>query len=556
MSLALQGRGLFSGVLEGMGIPRSRTLVVQVLREGYILPFISHPPLSSTPVPLLSYSPSPIRGLALAAAVEDLLSKGAIELAFPGPGFYSRLFVTPKVTGGWRSVIDLSCLNRFVRLSHSRMEMAQLVLQSIRSGDWMISLDLQDAYLQVPVYLESRKYLRFCLGDKVYQFSGSVLWTVIRTSSLHSCHGPGLLHHASFGFRTLRYLDDWLVLGSSLQEIVRARDFLLALCLELGIQVNLPKSSLTPPQRQDYLGMTLQSSPLRAFPTQACVQKVLCLVDEFSSSRVQPLSLWRSLLGVMSSLSTLIPGSRLQMRALQHRLQVSRPRESPTEPVSWDDSCRRDLRWWSNPSHLVVGVDLALPHPELILFTDASDAGWGASLGSDHLSGLWSPDVSLFSINHRELLAVFLAIRGFLHLLRGRSMSLFIDSMSALSYLRKEGGTRSTTLNSVAKEILRLCESNVLADSLSRGGQILGSEWTLHMDVCLELFRHWPVTVDLFATSINHRLQVYFSPMADPQAAAVDATIQSWNHLQAYAFPPSAFSRGCFPKFGAPTIWS
>ena len=58
------------------------------------------------------------------------------------------------------------------------------------------------------------------------------------------------------------------------------------------------------------------------------------------------------------------------------------------------------------------------------------------------------------------------------------------------------------------------------------------------MCVCLELFRRWPVTVDLFATSLNHRLQVYFSPMADPQAAAVDALIQSWDCLQAYAFPP------------------
>ena len=25
-----------------------------------------------------------------------------------------------------------------------------------------------------------------------------MLWTIIHTSSLHSCHGPGLLHHASF----------------------------------------------------------------------------------------------------------------------------------------------------------------------------------------------------------------------------------------------------------------------------------------------------------------------------------------------------------------------
>ena len=265
--------------------------IVQVLREGYILPFLSHPPLSSTPIPLLSYSPSSVRGLVLAAAVKDLLSKGAIEPASPGPGFYSRLFVTPKVTGGWRPIIDLSCLNRFVRLSHFRMETAQSVLQSICHGDWMISLDLQDAYLQVPVHPESRKYLPFCLGDKVYQFWVLCFGLSSAPQVFTRVMAPvsSIMHR--FGFRILRYLDDRLVLGSSLLEIERAREFLLALCSELRIQVNLSKSSLIPSQRQDYLGMTLQSSPLRAFPTQALVQKVLCLVDEFSSSRVQPLSL-------------------------------------------------------------------------------------------------------------------------------------------------------------------------------------------------------------------------------------------------------------------------
>ena len=219
------------------------------------------------------------------------MSKGAIEPASPGPGFYSRLFVTLKVTGDWRPVINLSCLSRFDRLSHCRMETAQSVLQSIRLGDWIISLDLEDAYLQVPVHPVSRKYLRFCLGDKVYQFQVLCFGLSSAPQVFTRVMAPvsSIMHR--FGFRILRYLDDWLVLGSSLQEIVRARDFLLALCSELGIQVNLSKSSLTPSQRQNYLGMTLQSSPLRAFPTQARVQKVLCLVDKFSSSRVQPLSL-------------------------------------------------------------------------------------------------------------------------------------------------------------------------------------------------------------------------------------------------------------------------
>ena len=310
--------------------------MVQVLRYGYIIPFHSPPPLSSTSIPLPSYTPSSIRGIALAAAVMDLLSKGAIVPALSGPGFYSHLFVTPKVTGGWLPVIDLSYLNRFVRLSHFHMETAQSVLQSLRSGDWLISLDLQDACLQVPVHPQSRRFLRFCLGSQVYQFrvlcfglsSAPLVFTRVMAPVSSTMHRSG--------YRILSYLDDWLVLGSSQLEITRARDFLFRLCSDLGIQVNLSKGSLQPTQRLDYLGMTLQSAPLRAFPTQAQIQKVLCLVDEFSSSSEQPLSLWRSLLGVMSSLSTLIPGSRLRMRSLQHRLLVSRPK---AEELSFWFSC-------------------------------------------------------------------------------------------------------------------------------------------------------------------------------------------------------------------------
>ena len=108
--------------------------VLEVLRFGYQVPFLSTPPLSDFPIPHPSYSPSSIRGLTLTAAVADLHEKGAIELAPPSPGYYSRLFVTPKVTGGWRPVIDLSHLNRSLRVSHFHMETQQSVLQSLRPG--------------------------------------------------------------------------------------------------------------------------------------------------------------------------------------------------------------------------------------------------------------------------------------------------------------------------------------------------------------------------------------------------------------------------------------
>ena len=130
---------------------------MEVLREGYRILFSRGPPLSDQPLPMPSYSPSSIRGKALEKEFQDLLLKGAVEQAPQSPGFYSRLFVVQKDSGAWRPIIDLSTLNTFIVSRHFHMETPQSVLRSIRQGDWMISLDLQDAYLQVPIHLESRR---------------------------------------------------------------------------------------------------------------------------------------------------------------------------------------------------------------------------------------------------------------------------------------------------------------------------------------------------------------------------------------------------------------
>ena len=133
----------------------------------------------------------------------------------PSPGFYSRLIVTPKVTGGWRLVSDFSRLDSGVDISHFHMETTQSVLQSLRPGDWMVSLDLQDAYLQFPVHLSSRHYPSFCVGESVFQFRALCfgLWMALQGFAHVMALVSSTMHR--HGFRILRYLDDWLVLGSS-----------------------------------------------------------------------------------------------------------------------------------------------------------------------------------------------------------------------------------------------------------------------------------------------------------------------------------------------------
>ena len=100
-----------------------------------------------------------------------MLAKGALEIARdPGPGFYSSLFLVEKATGGWRPVIDLSHLNDFVQLTSFKMETVASVLLSVREGDFLASLDLKDAYFQIPIHGSSRKLLRFMSEGTVYQF--------------------------------------------------------------------------------------------------------------------------------------------------------------------------------------------------------------------------------------------------------------------------------------------------------------------------------------------------------------------------------------------------
>ena len=90
---------------------------MSTIRRGYRLPFLQEPPpLSSVPVAFPSYRSNPMKARALDAEVSSMMEKGALEEApCQTPGFYSRLFLVEKATGGWRPVIDLSPLNRFLR---------------------------------------------------------------------------------------------------------------------------------------------------------------------------------------------------------------------------------------------------------------------------------------------------------------------------------------------------------------------------------------------------------------------------------------------------------
>ena len=188
-------------------------------------------------------------------------------------------------------MIDLSPLNEFVGQTPFRMETAASVLLFVREGDFLASMDLKDAYFQIPIHHSSRKWLCVVSDSTMHQFkvlcfrlsaAPQVFTRVFATVSAwaHSC-----------GIRLLRYLDDWLFLASSGAGARQHVRELLSLCHSLGIVINEEKSDLEPSQSVEYLGMTIDTLAAQAFPTTARMEEFLSVARWFLSRPYPPAQL-------------------------------------------------------------------------------------------------------------------------------------------------------------------------------------------------------------------------------------------------------------------------
>ena len=131
--------------------------VLNIITNGYVLPFRSKPNLIRFPLILSEYKAQQ-KDQALATCIQSLLSKNAIERVdnVKSLGFYSRLFLVPKPHQRWRPVIDLSRLNTFLHVEKFKMETPESIRTSLIPGEWVSSKDLSDAYLHIPIHPSSR----------------------------------------------------------------------------------------------------------------------------------------------------------------------------------------------------------------------------------------------------------------------------------------------------------------------------------------------------------------------------------------------------------------
>ena len=379
---------------------------------------------------------------ALRQEVEAMLAKGALEIARdPGPGFYSRLFLVEKSTGGWRPVIVLSHLNEFVQLTPFKMETVASVLLSVREGDFLASLGLKDAYFQIPIHGSSRKLLRFMSEGTVYQFKVLCFGLSTAPQVFTRVFAAVSARAHSRGIRLLCYLDDWLILSSSEKKAKRSVQALLSICHTFGIVINEKKSDLVPSQAAKYLGMTIDTGAGKVFPSLARVEKFLSVAERFCAMESSPAQLWQVILGHLASLERLVPHGHLRMRSLQWQLktQWSPKSDPPSLPVVLPEEARQDLSWWMVRVHLLTGVRFGTPAPDFHLYLHASSSGWGAHLLDQNVSGVWSDQEKLLHINLLEMKALFLGLQAFREDVICHHVTAMCDNSTVVAYVNKQG---------------------------------------------------------------------------------------------------------------------
>ena len=198
----------------------SNRFVLNMVR-GHHLQLRSHPPLFRN-FQHFNVKVAAAHHPVIQKEVDELLAKGATEPSSGGAHFYSSVFVVPRHTGGLCPILNLKHFNCFMHIPSFKMPTLKTIWQLIQQGYYAFSIDLQDAYLHVPIVKHYCRFLHFVWHNVPYQWrvlpfgltTAPRVFTYLTKPILFLCRCKGLC--------IVIYLDDILVLVHSKQAGKRA----------------------------------------------------------------------------------------------------------------------------------------------------------------------------------------------------------------------------------------------------------------------------------------------------------------------------------------------
>ena len=263
------------------------------------------------------------------------------------------------------------------------------------------------------------------------------------------------------GVRLIVYIDDILLLAES-KELARDHVIGLAYLLEnLGFVVSKSKCVLEPTQTIEFLGFTVCSVQQELSLPSGKIKKIRSETRHLLELRQFPARKLSQLLGKLQATTRAIPLAPLfyrnLQRALQRALEQSGQDYSVLLALSTEE--QEELQWWLDHLAAWNGKTIMAEKPSVVIESDASTRGWGATCEGVRTGGPWSPEESQWHINCLEALAAFHAVKCFVRDKKSITVLLRLDNTTAVAYVNKLGGTVSPQLNHIVRELWLWCMS-------------------------------------------------------------------------------------------------
>ena len=377
-------------------------------------------------------------------------------------------------------------------------------------GCFLIKLDVEAAYKQVPVRPQDWHLLGFMFEGKFYYErvlpfglrSSCRLWDMFAAALHFFCQETLGIAAPHF---VVHYVDDFLFVVQSTDGGVAARSMLagaLDLCRFLGVPMAEMKTE-GPTTCLTFLGIELDTVRMEARLDAARLAELRALCLAWQSFETASAVELQSLAGRLNFACSVVRPGRIYIR---HILQQVRAIGAMTDSrtgrpllrlarVAVPQSVRDDVSWWANFLPQWNGnsllYDLSWEQaPDIHLSTDACNTGYGGYFEGKWFAGRWSPAVlamaqrkTRISMPFLELLAVVIAAATFGHLWARKKIVFHCDCKAAVDAITGQGSRNPRQMHLLRALTEFAClrgfdfraihiagVTNTIADVLSRDG--------------------------------------------------------------------------------------
>ena len=529
--------------------------VLNVVEEGYRIPLNSLPFQRKIPSnPLVSGEAHNV----LVNEALDLKLKAAVSVVSPEPSQYiSSYFAVPKPhrDNQFRPILNLKNFNKFVKKYKFSMETLSAVRDWLRPNAFCIGLDIKDAFLHIKINQESKKFLRFKWLGELLQWEVLVFGLTCSPRVITKVLKPVVAFlRATWSILISIYIDDILIQADNPEQCSLHCQIAMLVFLALGWSFKFEKCNFIPSQKFCHLGFDFDTVAMKISCPSDKVVKLQDMCNSLLLTQVGSVLQLEKLIGTMESVKPATPLAAIHYRSLQSQLlSAKHGTRDPDKTISLSQKSLLDLKWWVSPDGFQANCSAPIRElePTVEVWSDANLVMGGAhNSRGEFQQRPWSDEEQNMHINQLEIRAA----REALVLTRpGDRVRLHIDSKTAATYIRKQGGTKSSVLcqealslwtESIDRGITLLTPhwlsttENVMADFLSR---CLMTQWECMLSrktflTVLAKFQVSP-TLDVFASQETKQLPRYMSWYPDSMAVARDAMIHPWDQTS-YIFPP------------------